>query len=163
MPPLYSNPMRRLRETIKYNYISLITHSSAGTAAANKAFHCLTISYSLLFISFAFSHSGNIHLAFSLPPLIYNSSLWTELRLPCSFELHATLVININFRSATKKSAINCPSWQLRCYIFCLEQFKGSVYGLPFLCDLLVLKLHAWNFSLPLSVGINATKFAAIL
>lgn len=64
--PLYSNPMRHFGETIKYNYISLITHSSASGAVANKAFQCLTISYSLLFISFAFSHLRGIYLAFSV-------------------------------------------------------------------------------------------------
>lgn len=67
--PLYSNPMRRFGETIKYNYISLITHSSAReTVTVNKAFHCLTVSYSLLFISFAFSHLGGIYLV-SFGPL----------------------------------------------------------------------------------------------
>lgn len=81
----YIKPMRHFGETIKYNYVSLITHSSTSGAVANKAFQCLTISYSLLFISFAFSHLTNIYLTFSGTPPIYNFSLWSSF---CTFVIY---------------------------------------------------------------------------
>lgn len=50
-------------ETMKYNCNSLIIYSSVDDGETlNKALHCLTIFYSLLFISLAFSRSVDIRL-----------------------------------------------------------------------------------------------------